>query len=210
SFTNPELLGTALTHRSARADHNERLEFLGDAVLDLIVSDDLYQSFPQATEGDLSRLRARLVKRDALAEAARRVELGTYIELGSGELKSGGFRRSSILADAFEAVIGAVYLDGGFEVVRALVRRLLAQEFSACDLETSLKDPKTQLQEYLQARQQALPEYTVMEVSGEPHEQTFTVRCSAEGLVRPAVGVGSSRRKAEQAAARAALAQLVR
>ncbi len=208
SFIDPDLLATALTHRSARSQHNERLEFLGDAVLDLIISDELFGSFPEATEGELSRLRARLVRRDALAEAARRIDLGAFIELGSGELKSGGFRRSSILADALEAVIGAVYRDGGLDAARELVRGLLAPELNACSLTSSLKDPKTELQEYLQARQQPLPEYSVVEVSGEPHDQTFTVECAAQGLSQPALGVGSSRRKAEQAAARTALAQL--
>ncbi len=207
-FGSPALLETALTHRSAGQRHNERLEFLGDAILSYVITDELYRRFPAASEGQLSRLRAGLVKGDTLAAIARDMALGDYLKLGSGELKSGGFRRSSILADAFEAVIGAIYLDGGIEAARQFIYRHFEQRLAECDPDSTLKDPKTRLQEFLQARGRALPEYRVDSVVGEPHKQTFTVTCTVEGMASATVGVASSRRKAEQEAARHALEQL--
>lgn len=207
-FGSPALLETALTHRSAGQRHNERLEFLGDAILSYVITDELYRRFPAASEGQLSRLRAGLVKGDTLAAIARDMALGDYLKLGSGELKSGGFRRSSILADAFEAVIGAIYLDGGIEAASEFIHRHFAQRLAECDPDSTLKDPKTRLQEFLQARGHALPEYRVDSVVGEPHKQTFTVTCVVEGMASVTVGVAGSRRKAEQEAARHALEQL--
>lgn len=207
-FTSRELLEEALTHRSAGGRNNERLEFLGDGVLNFVVADALYGRFPRASEGELSRLRAALVKKETLASLAAGLELGEYLRLGSGELKSGGFRRASILADALEAVFGAVYRDGGFDAARELILRVYAGEFERLPSPAELKDPKTRLQELLQARRQTLPEYRVVDISGEAHAQTFTVACSAPGLERPCEGRGPSRRSAEQEAARRALEAL--
>ena len=207
TFTDDALLRTALTHRSAAGANNERLEFLGDSILNFVIAEALFEHYPKAREGELSRLRASLVKGDTLADAARAIELGDYLNLGSGELKSGGFRRDSILADALEALLAAVYLDSDFATCRALIRRLFGQHLAALPAADQLKDPKTRLQEALQARQQALPVYDVLAVSGEPHDQKFTVRCTIDnGLVT--VAEGASRRKAEQEAARQALRQL--
>lgn len=206
-FSAPQLLESALTHRSAGSDNNERLEFLGDAVLNFVVASELYERFPEATEGELSRLRASLVKRETLAALARSLDLGGYLKLGSGEMKSGGHRRDSILADALEAVFGAVYLDGGFEACRRLVLMLYQDRVESLPEATSLTDPKTRLQEYLQSRRMPLPVYHVTEVTGEPHAQTFKVVCVVEQAhkTRTAQGVGSSRRRAEQDAAQKAL-----
>lgn len=201
TFANPELLDDALTHRSAQARHNERLEFLGDAVLGLLVAEALWRRFPRATEGELSRLRARLVNRDALARVAQELELGQYLRLGAGELRSGGHARESILADAVEAVLAALYLDGGLEVARAAVERLLGERLAALSPADQGKDAKTRLQEWLQARRLALPTYEVVETSGEDHAQTFVVRCVVEALGRSTSAAGASRRKAEQLAA---------
>jgi ribonuclease-3 len=204
-FRNPALLETALTHRSAGATNNERMEFLGDAILGYLISAELYQLFPSATEGELSRLRASLVKGETLADIASQLELGEHLVLGAGELKSGGFRRRSILADAFEAVIGAVYLDSDVDTVRDVILPLFASRLADADPARINKDPKTRLQEYLQARGAALPEYTVEAISGEAHHQTFEVTCQINGLAERPVGTGSSRRMAEQAAAEQAL-----
>lgn len=206
-FANPLLLENALTHRSAGSANNERLEFLGDAVLDFVVASELYERFPEATEGELSRLRASLVKQETLADLARSLDLGSYLTLGSGELKSGGHRRDSILADALEAVFGAVYLDGGFEACQRLILVLYQDRIESLPEATSLTDPKTRLQEYLQSRKMPLPVYHVIEVTGEPHAQTFKVVCVVEQANRTqtARGVGSSRRGAEQDAAQQAL-----
>jgi len=202
TFQDTALLDSALRHRSAGSNNNERLEFLGDSVLNLIIAEQLFRLRPDATEGELSRLRATLVREDSLAEVARELELGDYLTLGSGELKSGGFRRASILADALEALIGAVYLDRGFEQTVALVLRLFGDKLRDLPEAAVLKDPKTQLQEWLQSRQQDLPTYEVIEVKGAAHAQTFTVACMVTGQSQPSIGKGSSRRKAEQAAAR--------
>jgi ribonuclease III len=202
------LFAAALTHRSAAGPNNERLEFLGDAVVNLVVAGLLYRAFAQATEGDLSRLRARLVSREPLAAVAAELELGELLQLGSGELKSGGFRRESILADALEAVCGALFLDGGLTAAEAAIARLLGPRIAALPDPATLKDAKTRLQEYLQARSLALPRYAVECVEGEPHAQTFRVSCAVESLGRRVHGGGSSRRRAEQQAAERMLSEL--
>lgn len=202
------LFAAALTHRSAAGPNNERLEFLGDAVLNLVIAELLYRSFPHAAEGDLSRLRARLVSREPLAEVAADLRLGEVLRLGSGELKSGGFRRQSILADALEAVWGALFIDGGLTAATQVITRLLAPRIAALPDPATLKDAKTRLQEYLQARSLTLPRYEVEHIEGEPHAQTFRVSCEAAALGRRVYGVGSSRRRAEQEAAACMLREL--
>lgn len=208
-FADRRLLVTALTHRSAGRPHNERLEFLGDSLLGLIVAEALYHRFADADEGELTRLRASLVNRQALAAVAREHGLGEHIRLGEGELKSGGWRLESILANVLEAVIGAAYLDAGLEAVRALVLRMFDERLRAGLQAGGAKDPKTRLQEYLQARRLPLPSYETVGVEGEAHRQRFIVRCAASGLgVAPVTASGSSRRRAEQAAAERLLAVL--
>jgi ribonuclease III len=197
----PELFRAALTHRSAPGPNNERLEFLGDAVLNLVVAHHLYAAFPAATEGDLSRLRARVVSGEPLAEVAASLELGEALQLGSGELKTGGFRRQSILADAFEAVCGALYLDGGLAVAEDVIARLFGPLIASLPAPHELKDAKTRLQEYLQSRGFMLPRYRVERVEGEAHAQVFHVTCQVPALRLTAEGRGSSRRRAEQEAA---------
>ena len=198
----------ALTHRSAEGANNERLEFLGDSVLNLLLSERLYREFPLAREGDLSRLRARLVSEEPLAEIAQAMQLGELLLLGSGELKTGGYRRQSILADAFEALCGALYLDGGLEVVREKILPLFESRIAALPEPATLKDAKTRLQEHLQAAGRSLPVYSVKRTSGEPHAQTFLVACAVPQLAIETEGEGPSRRRAEQVAAQAALAVL--
>ncbi len=209
-FSDPGLLEAALTHRSHPGPNNERLELLGDAVLGLVVTEALYRRFPAAAEGQLTRLRAQLVRGDTLARLAEEMELGPLLRLGPGELKSGGRRRASILADAFEAVIGALYLDAGLEAARRFVLQRLGERLAACDPSQVEKDPKTRLQEHLQSRGLSLPQYTVTEVAGEAHAQTFIVQCRVESGTGTLVttGEGSSRRRAEQAAAEAMLQRL--
>lgn len=207
-FRRPELLRLALTHRSRGARNNERLEFLGDAVINFVVADLLYHARPDASEGDLSRLRARLVREHTLAEIARELGLGDRLLLGPGELKSGGFLRESILSDALEAVIGAVFEDGGYEQARALVERLVAPRLESLPDAELLKDPKTRLQELLQGRGLALPEYEVVDERGADHDRQFTVACRVEALAEPVRATARSRRKAEQAAARMALERI--
>lgn len=209
-FTKPELLDQALTHRSAAALNNERLEYMGDALLDFVVAEALYFRFEQADEGQLSRLRAGLVKKESLADIARDLELGDYLTLGAGELRSGGHARDSILADAVEAIIAAVYLDGGIEAVKGLVLQLFDTKLAAITPNQMLKDPKTRLQEFLQARKQALPEYGVVDVTGNQHAQTFRVSCRVTALSRETIGSGVSRRKAEQQAAENMLSELAK
>lgn len=207
-FNDPAMLTLALTHRSFSGRNNERLEFLGDAVLNFIAGEALFQHFPQAKEGQLSRLRARLVKGETLAVLARRFNLGEYLRLGSGELKSGGFRRESILADATEAIIGAIYLDSDFAVTRERVLAWLEPEFADLTLVDTNKDSKTRLQEFLQSRGAELPNYEVVDIQGEPHCRTFYVECSIGLLADKTTGNGASRRIAEQVAAAAALSAL--
>lgn len=201
TFANPELLEMALRHRSAGNLNNERLEFLGDAVLNLVIANQLYTMHSKATEGELSRWRASLVREESLAVIARELDLGSYLVLGPGELKSGGFRRDSILADALEATIGAVYLDQGFDVAQALLVRLFERMLQDLPDAASLKDPKTRLQEWLQGSKRELPSYEVTKVRGQAHKQVFEVTCRLSDTQQMAIGSGSSRRKAEQAAA---------
>ena len=208
AFANPELARQALTHRSHGAPHNERLEFLGDSLLNCAVATLLYERFPQLPEGDLSRLRAALVNQSSLSEVATTMGLGDRLLLGEGELKSGGFRRPSILADAFEALLGAIYLDAGFDGVRKAVERALGDRLGSTETLPLAKDPKTALQELLQGRKLPLPKYAVLRTEGEAHEQTFVVECRVEGLEQVASGQGASRRAAEQAAAQGMLDQL--
>jgi len=202
------LFVVALTHRSADGPNNERLEFLGDSVLNLLLSERLYREFPVASEGDLSRLRARLVSEEPLAEIAQSMQLGELLLLGSGELKTGGFRRQSILADAFEAMCGALYLDGGLEAVRATIGPMFEARIAGLPEPSTLKDAKTRLQEHLQANGRALPVYTVKRLTGEPHAQTFLVSCAVAHASLETEGEGPSRRRAEQIAAQAALRAL--
>jgi len=203
-FRDPALLRQALTHRSHSTPHNERLEFLGDAVLNCTVAALLYERFPRLAEGDLSRLRANLVNQDTLSRIATSMDLGSQLRLGEGELKSGGFRRPSILADGLEAVVGAVFLDGGFDGAAELIGRIYTPLLEELDTAAPGKDPKTLLQEYLQGRRLPLPHYNVVGVSGEAHEQQFQVECVVADLGIRALGEGSSRRAAEQGAARRA------
>ena len=207
AFAAPELLRQALTHRSFGAPNNERLEFLGDAVLNCVVASLLYQRFPKLPEGNLSRLRASLVNQDTLSRLAHELALGDVLQLGEGELKSGGFRRPSILADALEAIFGAVYLDAGFDAAAALIGRVYLPLLEELDPRTASKDPKTQLQEYLQGRRLPLPVYSVLSVEGEAHAQHFKVECAIADLDIRTRGEGASRRAAEQQAARAAYEQ---
>lgn len=208
-FKQLNLLELALTHRSYSADrNNERLEFLGDSVLNLVISQHIYQRRPGADEGELSRTRASLVKQEALAGVARDISLGDYIYLGGGELKSGGFRRSSILSDTLEAVIGAICLDSGFGSAQNTVLFLYRDYLRMLPDTDTPKDAKTQLQEYLQSRQLGLPEYTVTKTTGKSHDQTFTVTCCIASLQLQNSGEGSSRKKAEQNAADRTLDQL--
>jgi ribonuclease III len=202
------LFRAALTHRSAASTNNERLEFLGDAVLNLVTARHLFQAFPRADEGDLSRLRARVVSREPLAEVAGALGVGEVLQLGSGELKSGGFRRQSILADALEALFGAICLDGGLEAAEAVIVRLFGPRIAALPEPEALKDAKTRLQEYLQSRGLTLPRYAVLRIEGEHHAQTFEVSCEVAALGLRAHGRGSSRRRAEQEAAERMLMQI--
>jgi ribonuclease-3 len=195
------LFAAALTHRSASGRNNERLEFLGDAVVNLVIARHLFQAFPEANEGDLSRLRARVVSAEPLAVVAAGISLGDTLHLGSGELKTGGFRRESILADALEAVCGALFLDGGLEAAERVIENLFEERIASLPAPASLKDAKTRLQEYLQSRGYALPRYLIERTEGEAHAQTFHVLCEVTELGLQAQGSGSSRRRAEQEAA---------
>ena len=208
-FSNPRLLERALTHRSFTSDHNERLEFLGDSVLNLAISGLLFEKLSQLPEGDLSRVRANLVKQDTLFQIAVGLGLATGLRLGDGEKRSGGHKRPSILADALEAIIGAVYLDAGFEVAAALVHRLYSGIELNAQMSAMGKDPKTELQEWLQARKMKLPLYRVVATLGEAHKQTFDVECTVTEPGRSERGIGASRRAGEQAAAAAMLQHLM-
>lgn len=205
SFNHQHLLTQALTHRSYSACNNERLEFLGDGALNFIIAHQLYQRFPKIAEGDLSRLRAQLVKEATLSEIALTLGLGEALKLGEGELKSAGWRRPSILADALEAIIGAIYLDGGFSAAEAFVLNLYAQKLDTIDPKFIDKDPKSLLQEILQAKKIDVPEYIVTRLEGEAHAQTFVVECWIEKFNIRTVGEGASRRISEQQAAQKAL-----
>jgi len=205
-FSDAQLLELALTHRSAPGENNERLEFLGDAVLDFVISEVVFRTHPDAPEGDLSRLRASLVNDATLAEIAAKLGLGEHLHLGGGERKSGGHRRDSILADALEAIFAAVYLDAGFDAACQVVERTYGQRLHVFPDVAELRDPKTRLQEWMQARQMGLPDYDLLKVTGKPHRQTFEVSCSVINTVTN--GHGTTRRNAEQSAAEDMLVQL--
>ncbi len=207
-FKNQALLQQALTHRSAGSTNNERLEFLGDAVLGCVISSELYQRYPQADEGELSRLRASLVRRESLARVAQTLEIGLYLHLGAGERKSGCHHRDSILSDAVEALFGAIYLDSSFDVCRTCILTLFSDVLDNLSEVAALKDAKTRLQEHLQSRHLALPEYRVTEVTGEAHAQFFKVECHVDDS-EPTQGQGKNRRHAEQDAAEKMLTQLL-
>ena len=207
-FQQPELLKTALTHSSHGKKNNERLEFLGDAVLGWIISEALYDRFPNAKEGELSRLRSRLVKGDTLAEVADELGISEHLRLGQGEMKSGGNRRRSTLADAVEAIIGAIFLDADISVCKKTVLAWMASRLKGVSLEANLKDPKTRLQEFLQSRKLSLPSYEIVATEGKDHDQVFTVSCTLDALDKAITAKGKSRRRAEQAAATEALAVL--
>ncbi|WP_286234881.1 ribonuclease III [Thalassotalea sediminis] len=208
-FKQPQLLLRALTHRSAKGQHNERLEFLGDSILGFTIAQALYEKFPKENEGDLTRMRSSLVKGVTLAEIGRNFELGQHLILGPGELKSGGHRRESILEDAVEAIIGAVFLDADIDTCKQLVLSWFEQRLNDIKPGLAQKDPKTRLQEYLQGRKIALPLYEVINTSGQSHNQEFTVRCTTAEISQPVITKGSSRRKAEQAAAEKVLALIL-
>jgi len=201
TFNNPRLFTMALTHRSAGSSNNERLEFLGDSILGFVIAHKLYELFPGASEGVLSRLRASLVNQSSLAELARKHQLGDYLLLGSGELKSGGFRRDSILSDAVEAIIGALYNDQGMDACQQWILQMFAEKLKSLSLDNWQKDPKTQLQELMQSKKMDLPDYTLMTMSGLAHEQTFKVKCTTPLTTESCIGMGNSRKKAEQSAA---------
>jgi len=200
-FENINLFKEALTHRSAGSKNNERLEFLGDSILNFVIAADLFLRYPKSSEGDLSRLRASLVNKDGLYLVSQDLNLGDYLTLGSGELKSGGYRRNSILADAVEAIFGAVYMDSNLERCRLLILQLYHKQLENIPDADSLKDPKTRLQELLQSRKLGLPDYDIIEVIGKAHNQQFTVCCKIDTLELQAQGKASNRRKAEQQAA---------
>ena len=207
-FSDPELLRAALTHRSAGAHNNERLEFLGDSILNFVVASRIFHLRPDYHEGQLTRLRADLVRGETLAEIARDLDLGSLLKLGSGELKSGGFKRASILADALEAVIGAVYLDGGFSAAEITINHLYEDRFNNLPSSEPVKDSKTNLQELLQGRGLGLPEYHLLDSYGEAHAKTFVIGCEIAVLGLKVKAEGSSRRKAEQIAAASLLDQI--
>lgn len=200
-FADEQLLRMALTHRSAPGSNNERLEFLGDAILDVVVSEVIYRLRPEASEGVMSRIRASLVKDPALARLATSIDLGEHLVLGPGERRTGGHHRQSILADALEAIFGAVYLDSGFESAREVIRRAYGDRLETLPESASLRDPKTRLQELLQSRRIGLPAYEVEKITGKAHQQSFEVRCTVAGIDASTTGHGSSRRQAEQEAA---------
>lgn len=209
-FAQPQLLQRALTHRSYAPEHNERLEFLGDSVLGCVIAKYLYGSYPQLSEGELSRLRSNLVKEDTLVTLAQQLDLGNHLRLGEGERKSGGFRRPSILADAMEALFGAVLLDSGFAAAEKVVLGLFVPYLAKVDVQTLGKDAKTLLQEYLQGKRIPLPTYSVVATQGQAHEQSFQVECAIPSLEISTRGEGNSRRNAEQQAAQAAYQQLTK
>lgn len=208
AFAQPGLLQRALTHRSHAPEHNERLEFLGDSVLGCVIAKHLYENYPQLSEGELSRLRSNLVREDTLAALAQQLDLGSHLRLGEGERRSGGFGRPSILADAMEALFGAVLLDGGFSAAEKVVLGLYVPFLAATDWQALGKDAKTRLQEYLQGRRIPLPAYSVIATQGRAHEQSFEVECLIPSLGVATRGAGGSRRGAEQQAAEAAYRQL--
>jgi len=209
-FTDVTRLKLALTHRSAAGLHNERLEFLGDAVLELVVTHRLYQQFPGVDEGRLSRFRAQLVRKESLANKARALSVGRHLILGPGERQSGGWERDSILADSLEAILGAIYLEAGLQAVTGLIEAWFKDQFDGLDARRVVKDPKTALQEFLQAEGMSLPTYALLQTTGLGHQQRFTVTCTCPLLAIPVVAEGDSIKQAEQKAAETCLAQLHR
>lgn len=208
-FIKPAYLKQALTHCSAGSENYERFEFLGDSILSFVIANELFNRFPLQSEGHLSRLRSFLVKGEMLAEIAAEISLGDFLFLGQGELKSGGFRRASTLADSLEAIFAAVFLDNGIESAKQVILKLFRSRLEDPHLNDCLKDAKTQLQEYLQSEKYPLPEYTLTKVEGDEHDQIFYVTCTVAGLKELSQGQGSNRRKAEQLAAKSLLAQLI-
>ncbi|WP_343155277.1 ribonuclease III [Buchnera aphidicola (Kurisakia onigurumii)] len=208
TFINVELLSLALTHRSASSHHNERLEFLGDSILSFIIADALYKYFPKVNEGDMSRMRATLVRGNTLANIAHEFKLGEYLYLGQGELKSGGVQRESILANTIEALIGGIFLDSNIYTVQKLVLKWYKSRLKKINPGITQKDPKTRLQEYLQSKHLSLPSYLIVQIYGEAHNQIFTIHCQINGINEYSIGIGTSRRKAEQDAAQRALIKL--
>ena len=208
AFNNPGLLAQALRHRSAGKPHNERLEFLGDAILGLLIAEVLYRAFPKASEGELTQTRSILVRESTLAEIAREQQIGALLQLGPGEMKTGGHRRDSILADAVEAIIAAVYLDAGLLQAQALVQDWFASRLQLAEIQSNPKDPKTRLQEFLQSKQQALPVYQLIQATGSEHARVFEVRCVLEALAISTAGSGASVKAAEADAAHKALLEL--
>ena len=208
AFTDDRLFIRALTHRSADVDNNERLEYLGDAILTFLVAEHLFGTHPKASEGKLTRLRSRIVRRESLAAVARSLDIGDALVLGPGERNSGGNQRDSILAGAFEAIIGALYLDSDLETCRDCVRTILEGRFNAASLDAGRKDAKTRLQELLQAQARPVPSYRIVAIEGAAHRRSFTVSCQVEGIAEDAIGTGSSRRRAEQDAATRVMAVL--
>ncbi|XBC42000.1 MAG: ribonuclease III [Buchnera aphidicola (Kaburagia rhusicola rhusicola)] len=208
TFVKKHLLIQALTHRSANSKHNERLEFLGDSILSFVIANALYHYFPNVNEGDMSRMRATLVRGHTLAKIAHEFNLGYYLQLGQGELKSGGFRRESILANTIEALIGSIFLDSNLITVEKLILKWYQKRLEKISPGDTQKDPKTRLQEYLQSKHLPLPLYLVEKVYGEAHNQLFTIFCEISGINEKSIGIGSSRRKAEQEAAQNALIKL--
>jgi ribonuclease-3 len=200
-FHSPVFFHNALTHRSSSGENNERLEFLGDSILGFVIAEKLYNAFPDASEGVLSRLRASLVNQETLAGLAKKYQVGDYLRLGSGELKSGGYRRESILSDAMEAIIAALYQDQGIDACKLFILNLFKEKLESLTLDTWRKDPKTRLQELMQAKKLDLPEYTLVSMSGLAHEQHFSVKCTTSLLAKASIGSGGSRKKAEQSAA---------
>jgi len=208
-FKDAKLLQRALTHRSAGTNHNERLEFLGDAVLDLLIAEELFHRFPHATEGELTRLRASLVKGKTLSQLAAELDVGCCLALGTGEIKTGGQQRESILADALEAILGAIYIDSGIDVCRARVKDWFQDRLITLTLDVDEKDAKTRLQEHLQSLGRPLPVYEVIGTEGAHHNQTLTVSCTVDGLDKPVLAQASNRKKAEKKAAQMALSILL-
>lgn len=206
-FKKPAYLKQALTHCSVGSDNYERIEFLGDSILSFIIAHELFNQFPLQSEGQLSRLRSFLVRGDMLAEIGKELELGDFLFLGQGELKSGGFRRASILADSLEAIFAAVFLDGGIESAKEVILKLYRSRLEDPHLNDCLKDAKTRLQEYLQSAKYPLPEYILTKIEGEEHERTFYITCTVEGIINTSSGQGPNRRKAEQRAAKSLLEQ---
>ncbi|BBI01215.1 ribonuclease III [Buchnera aphidicola (Nipponaphis monzeni)] len=208
TFTQKNLLTQALTHRSASNKHNERLEFLGDSILSFVIANALYKYFPNVNEGDMSRMRATLVRGNTLAKIAHEFALGKYLKLGQGELKSGGFHRESILANTVEALIGSIFLDSNIITIEKLILKWYKERLKKISPGDTQKDPKTRLQEYLQSKHLPLPSYLIIQVYGEAHNQLFTIQCEIVGIKEYIVGIGTSRRKAEQDAAHRILIQL--